>query len=1267
MRRGGWEEEEMVPPSWKVRRRKRRCGHQRRGKGSKRKSKFFKSDNILTITLNNCRGWKSKQESIKEMLDKTKADIAMLNETLLRHGNKVFIKGYHTVSRNRKIGGGGGISTSVVNDLKQKSVTIKESDEDDEFIVTRLEHCSPALTMINWYGQQEQRKDPDQILATWNRIKGELEAIRTRGDFALLAGDMNRKIGNGEWGVDGNYESTSLGGDLVRELLATEDYILINNTDLAEGGPWTWEDPKDRKKPWEEKNKSCLDLVIVCKQLFPFVKSLRIDSRRDISLKRPGWKKGKKILTYADHYTLVLKVQDLPRVKKDDSTNVRWNLEKEGGWEEYKRLSQNISGKIEEVVDDKNISVQEVKHKFDKIHKKILFQSFGKVTLKAKKVKPEKKGNEGQKRSAKEKDKGPEYDVWQEERILPEGWLDNEVNHEGWKEVQYLPEEWRDKVVDHDGWEETQDLPEERMDKDDDYGDWEEGLDLPEGQIHKDSDYMGWEGDQDLPEGRIGEYIDHEGWIETQDLPKGWVPTNAEEETQEADRLLENQNKKIEDGVLQIKGGNWGRVGAIWKISQDLKGTKRGVEAVAIKDPKSGKLVVSVEEIKKVSLEYCLEVLKKNPIKDGFEEDIHIKDVLHKLRMEEETEDEEPIKKETFDAIVEKFKKSNKRNYDFLVKSSEGFKSAVFKFGLRMIEEESYPEDFDNTTLHQVYKKGCKNVLSSFRYIHSQTWCPRVTEALVVSGPKKKILKSASPMQCGGLPGHRASEHLFSMLSVIALYLDRGDPFLAQLWDLVQFFDKEVLKLVMDSLYSSAKIKGKEYRNIFEMSRRNRIRVRTGAGYSEYADAGELLAQGSGGAALYSQKYLDSRMVKMFDGSEDEFRYGSVLGSPAIWMDDVFRGVGSVNAAIAGNVKLDMLASLSQLSFHEEKSCYILMGSKTQREEMRKEIEIKPLRCGSFETKEKETDKWLGFWLHCDGLSASVAKTVEEREKKVKGALFEAVALVEDYRAVRISGFQTAIDLWELAILPSLLHGCEVWTDISKETEKKLEDLQVFYLSLVLQVGPGTPRVGLLAQTGLMSIKYRIWVEKTMMILHLRGLEESSMASRIWKEQRTWGWPGLCREVTEICEALEVMDTNDMEFEEKEKKHIRKTITRACREKDEKELKANMGKKCEGMKDEDCEIKPYLKDLTLYEARELFKIKTNMNKIRGNYKNMSEHKAARWLCVGCQLEVEVNSHILSCKFYEDDQAGLELDTDRGLVEFFRRVMKKRMDILDEKK
>ena len=1256
-----------MPPGWKRGRKKKRCGHQRRGKGRKRKSKFCKSDNILTITVNNCRGWKSKQVSIEEMLDKTKADVCLLNETLLRHKNKVFIKGYHSVSRNRKVGGGGGISTSVVNELRQKSVTVKESDEDDEFLITRLEHCWPALSIVNWYGQQEQRKDDDDILATWRRIKNELEAIRTRGDFTLFAGDWNRKIGNGKLGVKGNDERTSLGGDLVRELLATEDYILVNSTDLAEGGPWTWEDPKDRGKPWEERNKSCLDMVVVCKRLFPFIKSLKIDSKREISLKRPGFKKGKKTLTFADHYTLVLKIENLPKVKKEDEKEMRWNLKKKDGWSEYKRLSENISKKIEEVVDDKNMSVQEVKSKFDQIHNKILFQAFGKVTLKPNKMKQGKKDADYQESVDKEDVTNQEYDVWQEDHIFPEGWMDKSVEHEGWKEDEYLPKGWMDKDVEYEGWEECEELPEGGMDKEDNQEGCEEDEDVQEGS--KDCEYYqeDWEEDDDVPEGFKDREDDHEEWEEVEDVPEGWKSINMEEEAVEVDRLLDRQNKKIEDGLLRIKEGGFGRVGAIWKISQDLKGTKQGMEAFAVKDLKSGKLIVSTDEIKKVSLEYCLEVLTKNPVKEGFEEDINLKETLHELRMNElTTDDEKPVEKETFDKIVNKFKKSNKRNYDFLVKSSEAFKATVFKFSKRMMEEERYPEDFEDTTLHQIYKQGIKNELSSFRYIHSRSWFPRVTEAMVVSGPKLKILESASPMQCGGLPGHRATEHLFSMLSVIALYLERGKPFLAQLFDLVKFFDKEVLKLVMDSLYSTAGIKGKEYRNIYEMSRRNRIRVRTGAGYSDYADAGELLAQGSGGASLYSQKYLDSRMEKMFVGSEDEFRYGSVLGCPAIWMDDIFRGVGSVNAAIAGNVKMDMLASLSQLSYHREKSCYILMGTKKQKMEMREEIKVKPLRCGSFETQEKEADKWLGFWLHTDGLSASVARTVEEREKKIKGALFEAVALVEDYRAVRISGFQTAIDLWELAILPSLLHGCEIWTDISKETEKKLEDLQVFYLSLVLQVGPGTPRVGLLAQTGLMSMKYRIWVEKAMMILHLRVLDEESLASRIWTEQRNWGWPGLTREVSSICKALNIPDMNEIDFEVSEKKQIRKMVSEACREKDEIDMKSKMGSKCEEMKDQDCRIKPYLKELNLYEARELFKIKSHMIKLRGNYKNMPSNKAAGWLCIGCNSAIEVNSHIMTCNFYEDDKSGLDLDTDKGLVEFFRRVMEKRRVTLDEK-
>ena len=88
------------------------------------------------------------------------------------------------------------------------------------------------------------------------------------------------------------------------------------------------------------------------------------------------------------------------------------------------------------------------------------------------------------------------------------------------------------------------------------------------------------------------------------------------------------------------------------------------------------------------------------------------------------------------------------------------------------------------------------------------------------------------------------------------------------------------------------------------------------------------------------------------------------------------------------------------------------------------------------------------------------------------------------------------------------------------------------------------------------------------------------------------------------------------------------------------------------MKDDDIHLQDYFKELYLYEARERFKIKINLNKIRGNYKNMKIHKEVGWICVGCKQSIEVNSHIMSCVAYEDEKLGLDMESDKGLVEFF---------------
>ena len=95
--------------------------------------------------------------------------------------------------------------------------------------------------------------------------------------------------------------------------------------------------------------------------------------------------------------------------------------------------------------------------------------------------------------------------------------------------------------------------------------------------------------------------------------------------------------------------------------------------------------------------------------------------------------------------------------------------------------------------------------------------------------------------------------------------------------------------------------------------------------------------------------------------------------------------------------------------------------------------------------------------MSAGGLAESVAATVNAKEGKIKAACLEIDNIVNDWRAETVGGFETAILLWEACIIPSLLHSCSTWTQISKATENKLNDLQ----RLILQVPQGTPSASL--------------------------------------------------------------------------------------------------------------------------------------------------------------------------------------------------------------
>ena len=280
--------------------------HKYRGKG-----KVNRRDSLFSIYLYNIRGYKNKAYSLKKILKKVKPSIALINETQLVGNMKVSLDpAYSSWTRNRKEKGGGGIATAVSRQYSDTAVGAGEGYKDKEYLIVRIEAFSPALNIVNSYGEQRKTKKED-VKEKWETLKKKLEEMRMRGEFVVYGGDLNKLVGQDQFGVPGNNKEISLGGKLLRELLASGNWVLVNGLgrEIVEGGPFTRVDPASG-------NMSCLDLFIVSKELLPYVDKLVIDKERKIIPTRAVKEKKKYKLIYTDHYSCLLSFKDLTKRKE---------------------------------------------------------------------------------------------------------------------------------------------------------------------------------------------------------------------------------------------------------------------------------------------------------------------------------------------------------------------------------------------------------------------------------------------------------------------------------------------------------------------------------------------------------------------------------------------------------------------------------------------------------------------------------------------------------------------------------------------------------------------------------------------------------------------------------------------------------------------------------------------------------------------------------------------------------------------------------------
>ena len=424
--------------------------------------------------------------------------------------------------------------------------------------------------------------------------------------------------------IEGNDNEISIGGHLIRNLLLSEKYTLVNSTEKSKGGPFTRFDPSD---PNCLSKKSCLDLVILSTELLKYVDKLIVDSQMKYIASRPI---SKKKVVYPDHYPLILSFKNLPLKSSQKVINPKftlWDTNKAGGWDVYHALTED-NAKLREIAEDtEEDNPDTIMTAIDKELNRVKFVAFGKVKVKQK----------------------PKAD-----KVLVE--LQQ-------KKINCFEEE---------------------------------------------------DNDDESKENKIKEL-----------------------DLKIAEHLITEQRKQFEKELSSMKElrKSKGKSALIFNLKDKVVGKKKaGQEATVLIDPKTNKEVNTPAGIKKVSIDYCHELLTNREPKPLYEEDIELKKIVHLVRMEEEVDNDIEFSKEIFQKSIDMLKKKTGHKYDFILKSGESYRQALFQLFNVIWNKERKPDVWRNTVLLQLFKgRGSFQDVQNYRNIHTKEEVPKLFGHIVTT------------------------------------------------------------------------------------------------------------------------------------------------------------------------------------------------------------------------------------------------------------------------------------------------------------------------------------------------------------------------------------------------------------------------------------------------------------------------------------------------------------------------------------------------------
>ena len=265
----------------------------------------------------NINGFKSKQDSITNIIKEVKPHIFAMCETKLANGqtiNKAF-PDYEVCTASKKTGQKG-LAIGVKRNTFKSVLDVTNSTSED-IIAVRIEMAEQTVRIILAYGPQE--TDPIDIRDEFfTDLEIEVAKCKIADELPIVVGDLNAKITK----EDNNLQALSSNGKYLLQLVNNQQLDVLNFHERCKG-KWTHVIRTTNAT-------SVLDYILAGKDISSTVQQMIIDEECLLCPFSVKQSEGTKEPQFSDHNAIVLHMEIRHERKTRNNLPKSWRITDEG-------------------------------------------------------------------------------------------------------------------------------------------------------------------------------------------------------------------------------------------------------------------------------------------------------------------------------------------------------------------------------------------------------------------------------------------------------------------------------------------------------------------------------------------------------------------------------------------------------------------------------------------------------------------------------------------------------------------------------------------------------------------------------------------------------------------------------------------------------------------------------------------------------------------------------------------------------------------------